>query len=144
MPLAPRNNHAPEDASEGKWERRLMSDALEDGWTLDGLDPDGRPVRVTIGDTQLAKAYPGVDLGRDPALCPFVLQHQSVSHRHARLFRTGEGLGIEDLNSLNGTFVDGRKLEPFDLTRLRPGMVVELGALAFRLLRISDGEARAR
>jgi|GEM_PF-2071323 len=117
-----------------------MADGLEQGWQLDGLDATGRSVRLSVGDTQLARAYPGVDIGRDRALCPLTLIDTSVSHRHARLFRTGGGLGIEDLNSLNGTYVDGRRIDPYDLTTLREGMVVELGSLAFRVIRLHGDE----
>ena len=40
--------------------------------------------------------------------CELVVSHATVSRRHARLTRSGEGLQVEDLGSTNGTFVDGK------------------------------------
>ena len=46
-------------------------------------------------------------LGRHPD-CDIVLESGSVSRQHARLSMTGENYYIEDLDSRNGTFVNGR------------------------------------
>lgn len=55
------------------------------------------------------------------------LQSTSVSRRHARLVITSEGARIEDLDSKNGTFVNGRRTEGavplVDGDALRVGMV---------------------
>ncbi len=48
-------------------------------------------------------------LGRDES-CEFVLPRSTISRRHARIVRDDEGFFIEDLNSLNGTFVDSQKI----------------------------------
>lgn len=50
-----------------------------------------------------------VIFGRDPD-CHIVLDHPSVSGRHARLSWTREGLFLEDLGSTNGTFASGEKV----------------------------------
>ncbi len=49
-------------------------------------------------------------LGRDQ-FCDIVLRNHTVSRRHARIVRTPEGFSIEDLASLNGTYLNSRKLE---------------------------------
>ena len=69
----------------------------------------------------------GFVLGRDGALVDAVLDHRSVSHRHARLTRREGRLCVEDLNSTNGTRVNGRRLEPFAPRVLAPGDAVALG-----------------
>ena len=47
-------------------------------------------------------------IGRDPS-CDLVLTDKSVSREHARIgILNGQGIGIRDLGSANGTFVDGR------------------------------------
>ena len=70
----------------------------------------------------------GFVLGRDETIVDAVLDHRSVSHRHARLTRLDDGrLCVEDLNSTNGTRVNGRRLEPFALQTLVPGDAVVLG-----------------
>jgi phosphoserine phosphatase RsbU/P len=44
-------------------------------------------------------------LGRDP-LCAVVLPSHGVSRQHARIVRTVDGYAIEDVGSVNGTFVN--------------------------------------
>ena len=72
----------------------------------------------------------GFVLGRDGALVDATLDHQSVSRRHARLTRRDGRLCVEDLNSTNGTRVNGRRLEPFAPRVLAPGDAVALGEVA--------------
>ena len=69
----------------------------------------------------------GFVLGRDGALVDAVVDHQSVSRRHVRLTRLDGRLRVEDLNSTNGTRVNGRRLEPFAPCVLAPGDAVVVG-----------------
>jgi predicted component of type VI protein secretion system len=63
-------------------------------------------------------------LGRDPR-SEVVVEHPQVSRRHARIARRGDGWLIEDLESTNGTFVNGeRVLAPQPLAE---GDVIGLG-----------------
>jgi ABC-type multidrug transport system ATPase subunit len=50
-----------------------------------------------------------VIIGRSPD-CDVCLPHPSVSRYHALLERTHDGLRLRDLNSVNGTFVGGRRV----------------------------------
>ncbi len=56
----------------------------------------------------------------------FVINDETVSRQHAVLavFDSGE-ITIKDLNSTNGTFVDGKRIN--DTTQLKPGQIVLLG-----------------
>jgi hypothetical protein len=65
-------------------------------------------------------------LGRDPALCNSVLPDERVSRIHAMvLFKDGQYL-LKDLNSSNGTYLNGQKisgtppLHAGDLIEIRP------------------------
>ncbi len=49
-------------------------------------------------------------LGRD-RFCDIVLRTHTVSRQHARIVRTSDGFSIEDLSSLNGTYVNGRRID---------------------------------
>jgi len=66
---------------------------------------------------------PEATVGRDRSneVC---LPDPSVSLRHARLYYQGRSWWVEDLNSTNGTFINGRRLE-------RPGVVLPGDRLAF-------------
>lgn len=58
----------------------------------------------------------------------------SVSRRHCEFFRNEAGqVCIRDLESTNGTFVDGRQLEPRVSTPVSSGSVVKLGNVGFRV-----------
>lgn len=54
-----------------------------------------------------------------------VIENLAVSGSHARLFKEGEAYFIEDLNSTNGTFVNGRKIAK---QPLKNGDVVLIGS----------------
>ena len=49
-------------------------------------------------------------IGRD-GTCDIVLPFGTVSRRHARLIRDDEGCQVEDLGSINGTFLNGHRLQ---------------------------------
>ncbi|AUX35778.1 MULTISPECIES: sigma 54-interacting transcriptional regulator [Sorangium] len=52
-----------------------------------------------------------VVLGRAPAGDTVAIDDDQVSRRHARVALSGQGLQITDLDSRNGTFVDGKQVE---------------------------------
>lgn len=54
-------------------------------------------------------------VGRDPENHLF-LDDVTVSRHHARLIRDATGFAIEDLNSLNGTYVNRRRVERHHLS----------------------------
>jgi sigma-B regulation protein RsbU (phosphoserine phosphatase) len=49
-------------------------------------------------------------VGRDQ-FCDIVLRRHTVSRQHARIVRAADGYFLEDLSSLNGTYLNGRRLE---------------------------------
>lgn len=111
---------------------------LEAGWSLEGADGEGRAVRLVFGETELARAYLGMTVGRHPKLVERVLEDATVSRRHARLgVRDGE-LFVEDVNSLNGTLLDGQRLTPFQAVAVRGGQALTLGRAVLTVRRISD------
>jgi pSer/pThr/pTyr-binding forkhead associated (FHA) protein len=50
-------------------------------------------------------------LGRD-ANCDLVVPHPSISRQHCQIEVTKEIIQITDLGSSNGTFIDGKRLQP--------------------------------
>lgn len=65
-----------------------------------------------------------VVLGRDPATCNFVLSDERVSRVHAMLLMRDNQYFVKDLNSSNGTRVNGRKI--VNPVQLKPGDVVSI------------------
>jgi pSer/pThr/pTyr-binding forkhead associated (FHA) protein len=62
-------------------------------------------------------------IGRSPDT-DFTITHPTVSSLHCEMVLMEEGVILRDLESTNGTFVDGR---PIREARLSPGQVVRLG-----------------
>ncbi len=51
----------------------------------------------------------GLTVGRDPA-CDAVVDVQNVSRRHAKVYRDGDAVYVRDLQSKNGTWVNGHRV----------------------------------
>jgi hypothetical protein len=64
-----------------------------------------------------------ITIGRSPDNDLF-LDDVTVSRRHARIVRDGRGFLVEDLRSLNGTYVNRRRIERH---RLRGGDELQIG-----------------
>lgn len=78
-----------------------------------GADEDVPMLVVTRGATagsRYAAVGPTTSIGRHPDSGVF-LDDVSVSRRHAELRRSGTGVTIVDSGSLNGTYVNGQRIE---------------------------------
>jgi pSer/pThr/pTyr-binding forkhead associated (FHA) protein len=71
-------------------------------------------------------------IGRDPNLCDVVLDDRDVSRQHARIRQEGKEFFIYDDASMNGTFVNGQRI---DRAPLHDGDRIEVGntELEFRV-----------
>jgi hypothetical protein len=67
--------------------------------------------------------------------CDLVLDHDSVSRRHARLTIEGDNLRVEDLESSNGVRINGESVQSADVP---PG--TEVGVGRYTLVPVSDTE----
>jgi len=68
-------------------------------------------------------------IGRSPDVA-VVLNDTNVSRRHAEVWRTSEGVAIRDLQSTNGTFVNGHRITAVSLS---PRDDVTVGTMHFRI-----------
>lgn len=67
----------------------------------------------------------------------------SISRRHCEFFLDDEGqVCVRDLESTNGTFLDGRQLEPRVAAALRSGRMITLGDVGFRVEYEVEGAAK--
>ena len=72
---------------------------------------------------------PGATIGREG--CDIVLADPEVSRRHAAVRAVESTLALEDLGSLNGTFVNGGRVN--GTTVLAVGDTVQLGNTVMRV-----------
>jgi pSer/pThr/pTyr-binding forkhead associated (FHA) protein len=71
-------------------------------WTLTTTEPDPLVFRLTPGAVRTIGRATGVD---------FILDRTLVSRVHCRITANDETLTIEDLDSTNGTFVNGERVK---------------------------------
>lgn len=55
--------------------------------------------------------------------------HNSLSRRHCRIFGEQNDFWVEDLDSLNGTWLNGRRLEPKKPARLKSRDYIQVGSI---------------
>lgn len=77
---------------------------------------------------------PIITLGKKKEEADVVLEDSSVSRMHARILREGKEYYMEDLNSTNGTYKNGLRLQPYEKRKLEPGDELKCGrvTLIFR------------
>lgn len=75
--------------------------------------------------------------------CSFVLQSDMVSRRHAKVVREGVNYFVEDLNSFNGTLVNGRRMETGQRQQLRDKDVIQISNFRLMFLRADTDDAVA-
>jgi type II secretory pathway predicted ATPase ExeA len=97
------------------------------GWLL-SVPPDQDEIRIPV--TKLPFII-GRSIRND-----FQLRSPDVSRRHVMLHADNGDLLIEDLNSSNGTLVNGTRVKA---SHIRPGDVIQLGSQAF-IFRISPDD----
>ncbi len=92
---------------------------------------DGQPITLVLSSSTMAiGAHPGNQL---------VLEGPGISRRHAVLSVTPDGVIVEDQESKNGTWVNGRRSA---LSKILPGDELALGSAVFRLEEVQPEDAR--
>lgn len=101
------------------YERDVFGDAEHERGPVDRIDT------VTVGETGHDVALRGdrMIVGRLKE-CAVCLSDANVSRRHAELFLMDGDWFVQDLDSTNGTMLNG---EPVTRARLRDGDVIEIG-----------------
>lgn len=68
-----------------------------------------------------------VTIGKKKEEVDVVLEDVSVSRMHARILKDAEKIFLEDLNSTNGTFKNGLRMEPYERRELEVGDEIRIG-----------------
>jgi pSer/pThr/pTyr-binding forkhead associated (FHA) protein len=71
--------------------------------------------------------FPEIDLSDDSGL------EKGVSRRHARILKREGTVVVEDLGSINGTFINGKRLAPYLPEALHDGDQLQLGKLLIEI-----------
>ncbi|MCR5830062.1 MAG: FHA domain-containing protein [Lachnospiraceae bacterium] len=71
-------------------------------------------------------------IGKDKASCDLVVEAGGVSRQHLRFNRNYDGgFTVEDLNTINGTFINGHKLAPNMSFAIREGDEISFGSVSY-------------
>ena len=101
--------------------------ANDDGLQLAELRGEGTALVLRAGGGRAGETFrlegDRIEIGRSPD-CPVFLDDVTVSRRHAVLARGEDGFTIEDQGSLNGTYVNRRRVER---AKLEDGDEVQIG-----------------
>ncbi|MCM1112370.1 MAG: FHA domain-containing protein [Muribaculum sp.] len=109
---------------EEEYGKTVYVEQTEKGTVLHKLyTPDGR---VAI---QLEKE--SLTIGKQKGEVDLVLEDESVSRLHARIYLENQMVYLEDLNSTNGTFKNGLRLQPYEKRRLEEDDEIRFGKILF-------------
>jgi pSer/pThr/pTyr-binding forkhead associated (FHA) protein len=121
---------------------QLTGPATGDGWMLSGFDPSGRALQFELRpavDPKSGRDLPATwTFGRDPARANFIIDDGSVSSLHAQLmYNPGEALMLRDINSMNGTQLDGESIGKRTVKLAGTGNEISFGLATLRLSRLT-------
>ena len=74
---------------------------------------------------------PSLSIGKKKEEVDLVLKDASVSRIHARIITEEGNAYLEDLNSTNGTFQNGLRMQPYEKRKLEEGDEIKFGKVVF-------------
>ena len=83
------------------------------------------------GKLYLTLEQPSLSVGKRKGEVDLVLQDSSVSRLHARITIEEGSVYLEDLNSTNGTFQNGQRMQPYEKKKLEEGDEIKFGKVVF-------------
>jgi len=102
-------------------------------------------MRIQIKDLSSGDVYDigpnGATMGRESARTDIAIPDEAISKKHARLLLVDEQWYLEDLNSSNGTFIDGGRIE--DQTPIYKDSTFSLSQRHFEVVEISGNDSYA-
>lgn len=111
------------------------SQVTEPAFPQDGPAISGGTISLCVKSTSLAGTIwesrgGSMVIGRQADACRICFPDgtRGVSRQHCKVVRTPQGWCVQDLNSTYGTYVDGRKLAPYELCPLSAGKNIHLGS----------------
>ncbi len=83
------------------------------------------------GKLFLSLEQPNITIGKKKGEVDLVLEDSSISRMHARITNQEGSIYLEDLNSTNGTFQNGQRMQPYEKKKLEEGDEIKLGKVVF-------------
>ena len=118
-----------------------VADEATRGWMLSGFDASGCALQFELKPTLDADGHvlPAVwTVGRDPLRADLVIEDPSVSSTHAEIsFQPSQSMRLRDLDSMNGTRVDGENIAEREVALETVGQEIAFGLARFRLSRLT-------
>lgn len=106
--------------------------------TRENYSAHGRAVSVVELDSghdmvSVRMDSPEKIIGRDARLCDVCVQGRGVSRRHALVCSDSTGIFVKDMESTNGTFVNGIRLSHDKKWRIDDNDIVRIGEAEYRV-----------
>ena len=108
----------------------LLSDPSKDkaGYMLKSSDNTVEDIKISY--------FPFI-IGKQERICDYIIKSEMVSRLHLRIDKDrGEKFSIRDLNSLNGTKLEGRLLDNEEVAELSLGNEVEIADLRYVFVKV--------
>lgn len=82
-------------------------------------------------------------LGRDRNKADILIPELSLSRKHVLLLCEGNEIKVQDLHSTNGTFLNGKRLDPKLTYSLKNNDILKMGQLVFKFIEKGNVEGRS-
>ena len=112
---------------------RLASNIHRPAVVLAGFDGAGKKLRIAVPSRGASASGGGYVVGRHGALVDQVVADANISRRHARITVEHGQCAIEDLNSSNGTRVNGVRLVAFEPAAITAGDKIHLATIEMQV-----------
>lgn len=96
-------------------------------------NPNPSPFLLEVGrrGRRIRLQFGVVIIGRHPRKCQMIFEHPAISRQHCQLVVDRRAVLIRDLQSSNGTFVNGRRVEEIELV---DGDCIRIGKAILKLV----------
>lgn len=101
---------------------------------LSGFDQRGLPFSMEVQDSSILRGR-GYVIGRSRNFSDFAVDHERISRAHVHFTYGNGSLYVADLNSANGTFLNGIQLRAFSKTRVNPSDELRLADITLAVSR---------
>ena len=137
--------------SEEEYRQRMMEErkreeqhSREEGTALlsENAGQSACPVLVSMGENENSIVIPYLPfvIGKHAELADFCLSRPTVSRLHLRIDKREGVYIVTDLNSTNGTAVEGYKLQANETVSIRDGDIIAIAEVKYRFAEMQQGQ----